>query len=47
LGNEIPKLIKQYDFTDENGDFSYLTKASAVYFSNIEGNAIDSNPFMN
>jgi len=47
IGKEIPKLIKQYDFTDESGDFSYLTKASAVYSSNIEGNTIDLNSFMN
>ena len=40
-------MIEQYDFTNKNGDFSYLTKASAVYSSNIEGNTIDLNSFMN
>ena len=47
IGKEVPNLIAQYDFTDRNGDFSYLTKASAVYSSNIEGNTIDLNSFMN
>lgn len=47
IGSKIPKLITQYDFTNKNGDFSYLTKASAVYSSNIEGNTIDLNSFMN
>jgi len=47
IGKEVPDLIKQYDFTSKNGDFSYLTKASAVYSSNIEGNTIDLNSYMN
>ena len=47
IGKEVPNLIEQYDFTNKNGDFSYLTKASAVYSSNIEGNTIDLNSFMN
>ena len=47
VGKEIPQLIKKYDFTIKNGDLSYLTKSSAVYSSNIEGNAIDLNSFMN
>jgi len=47
IGKEIPNLINQYDFTNKSGDFSYLTKASAVYSSNIEGNTIDLNSFMN
>jgi len=46
-GKDIPDLINQYDFTDKKGDFSYLTKASAVYSSNIEGNTTDLNSFMN
>jgi len=46
-GKEIPNLIEQYDFTSKSGNFSYLTKASAVYSSNIEGNTIDLNSFMN
>ncbi len=46
-GKDIPDLIRQYDFSVGNGDFSYLTKASAVYSSNIEGNTVDLNSFMN
>ena len=47
IGNEIPNLIENYDFSEKSGDFKYLTKASAVYSSNIEGNSIDLNTFMN
>lgn len=47
IGNEIPKLIAEYDFSEERGGFEYLTQSSAVYSSNIEGNSIDLNSFMN
>lgn len=47
IGNEIPDLIKNYDFSVSSGGFDYLTKASAVYSSNIEGNSVDLNSFMN
>ncbi len=47
IGNEIPDLIEKYDFSEKSGGFDYLTKASAVYSSNIEGNSIDLNSFMN
>jgi len=47
VGNEIPELIENYDFSENRGGFDYLTKASAVYSSNIEGNSIDLNSFMN
>ncbi|NBC82164.1 MAG: Fic family protein [Bacteroidetes bacterium] len=47
VGNEISKLIKKFDFSDNRGGFEYLTKASAVYSSNIEGNSIDLNSYMN
>ena len=43
IGNEIPDLIKDFDFSENNGGFEYLTKSSAVYSSNIEGNSIDLN----
>jgi hypothetical protein len=39
--------VKYFDFVDEKGTFTYLTKASTVYSSNIEGNSIDLNSFMN
>lgn len=47
IGNEIPQLIKHFDFSDKRGGFDYLTKSSAVYSSNIEGNSIDLNSYMN
>ena len=46
-GADLPKLIAKFDFTEQAGALDYLTKASAVYSSNIEGNTIDLNSFMN
>ena len=47
IGSQIEALINDFDFSKENGDFEYLTKTSAVFSSNIEGNSIDLNSFMN
>jgi Fic family protein len=47
IGNQISTLIKDYDFSDLSSEFEYMTKSSAVYSSNIEGNSIDLNSFMN
>jgi Fic family protein len=47
IGNQISNMIKKFDFSENKGGFDYLTKASAVYSSNIEGNSIDLNSFMN
>jgi Fic family protein len=47
IGNQISGLIRKFDFSESKGGFDYLTKASAVYSSNIEGNSIDLNSFMN
>lgn len=47
IGNKISKLIKDFDFSENRGGFEYLTKSSAVYSSNIEGNSIDLNSYMN
>lgn len=47
IGNDIPLLLEKYDFSEQRGNFDYLTKSSAVYSSNIEGNTIDLNSFMN
>jgi len=47
IGNEVPKLIEDFDFSENRGGFEYLTKSSAVYSSNIEGNSIDLNSYMN
>ncbi len=47
IGHEIPTLIENYDFSEKRGGFDYLTKSSAIYSSNIEGNSIDLNSYMN
>ncbi|MCU4166739.1 Fic family protein [Carboxylicivirga caseinilyticus] len=47
IGNEISNLISAFDFSENRGGFEYLTKSSAVYSSNIEGNSIDLNSYMN
>ena len=47
IGFEIPALIQNHDFSEKKGGFDYLTKSSAVYSSNIEGNSIDLNSYMN
>ncbi|MBM2815357.1 MAG: Fic family protein [Ignavibacteria bacterium] len=47
IGKEIDSLLSSYDFSDKNFDLGYQTEASAVYSSNIEGNSIDLNSFMN
>jgi len=47
IGCRIDDLIGKFDFSEKNGKFEYLTKASAVYSSNIEGNGVDLNSYMN
>jgi len=47
IGKQIPNLINNFDFSENKGNFDYLTKASAIYSSNIEGNSIDLNSYMN
>lgn len=47
IGNKIPEWIKEFDFSENRGGFEYLTKSSAIYSSNIEGNSIDLNSYMN
>ena len=47
IGHEIEFLIRSFDFSDEHVDLAYSTQASAVYSSNIEGNSVDLNSFMN
>lgn len=47
IGNQILGMIEKFDFSENKGGFDYLTKASAVYSSNIEGNSIDLNSYMN
>ncbi len=47
IGHEIEFLISSFDFSDQHIDLGYSTQASAVYSSNIEGNRVDLNSFMN
>lgn len=47
IGKDVDSLIESYDFSSKRNNFEYLVKASAVYSSNIEGNSIDLNSFMN
>ncbi|HNY63315.1 MAG TPA: Fic family protein [Bacteroidales bacterium] len=47
VGDEIPRLIRDFNFSENKRSFDYLTKSSAVYSSNIEGNSIDLNSYMN
>jgi Fic family protein len=47
IGSEIPKLIASFQFSENTLDFDFLTKSSAVFSSNIEGNSVDLNSYMN
>ena len=47
IGSQISDLVNHFDFSINQNIFDYLTKASAVYSSNIEGNSIDLNSYMN
>ena len=47
IGRGIKEAIERFDFSDQNIDLGYSTTASAVYSSNIEGNTVDLNSFMN
>lgn len=47
IGKNIKEMVKKFDFNKEYGNIEYQTQASAVYSSNIEGNSIDLNSFMN
>ncbi len=47
IGDQIEELLSRFDFSENSGGFEYLTKASAVYSSNIEGNSVDLNSYMN
>jgi len=47
IGSQISDLVSQFNFSTNQSNFDYLTKASAVYSSNIEGNSIDLNSYMN
>ena len=47
IGFQIEKLIENFEFNEKTSDLGYKTQASAVYSSNIEGNSIDLNSYMN
>ena len=47
IGKDIKKLVENYEFKESSIDLKYRIKTSAVYSSNIEGNSIDINSFMN
>lgn len=47
IGNQIPELLRNFIFSESENSFDFMTKSSAVYSSNIEGNSIDLNSFMN
>jgi hypothetical protein len=47
IGYNLGDLIRDFDFSDRKSEFGYSTQASAVYSSNIEGNTIDLNSYMN
>ena len=44
---DLNLLVQNFDFQQRGHDLAYQTQASAVYSSNIEGNTIDLNSFMN
>ena len=47
IGSKISGYVKRYDFSEKLVSFDYLTQSSAVFSSNIEGNTINLNSFMN
>ncbi len=47
LGFDIQALFDSIDFSEKTINLAYRLKASAVFSSNIEGNTIDINSFMN
>lgn len=47
IGKQIDNLTESFDFAEQTTDLGYKTQASAVYSSNIEGNSIDLNSYMN
>ncbi len=47
IGKRIDQMISSYDFSESNGNFEYMIQASAVFSSNIEGNTVDLNSYLN
>jgi len=47
LSTDICDLVKSFDIESKDFDLGYRIKASAVFSSNIEGNTLDLNSYMN
>ncbi len=47
IGKELAELVRQFYFIGRKDDLDYQIQASAVYSSNIEGNSVNLNSFMN
>ena len=47
LSIKLNELVEQFNFDEKKIDLNYFTQVSAIYSSNIEGNSIDLNSFMN
>ncbi len=47
IGKDIFELVENYKFKESSIDLKYRIKISAVFSSNIEGNSIDINSYMN
>lgn len=47
VGVNLSDLFDSIDFSDKKIDLGYRIKSSAVFSSNIEGNSVDLNSFMN
>ena len=46
-GKKLNSYFKEFDKGSDSNNFDYYLESSAVYSSNIEGNTIDLNSFMN
>lgn len=47
IQSELERWFSEYEFASMAVDLGYRNKASAVYSSNIEGNSVDFNSYMN
>ncbi|MCB9337871.1 MAG: Fic family protein [Lewinellaceae bacterium] len=47
IGHQIPALLEAFDVSNSSVDVAYRMQASAVFSSNIEGNSVDLNSYMN
>ncbi len=47
IGNDLQRLVEKFESAQCGQDLSYETMAAAVYSSNIDGNTVDLESFMN